>query len=202
MKNLIGKREKDRIDSICEKYNITDYTINSDGSIDSNQHIDFVPFLITEIPLTFRNVYGSFYCNSTEITSLVGCPILVKGDFFCGYSNLTSLVGAPATIGGNFSCVKTDITNLVGFPAKVGKTFTCIGNNLMTSTYAGDIDPEIGNINSFTMNKKLPDSIQENQEFITTILAYQRHFEIWNNDLTLNEENFTILLDEIKDGLE
>jgi hypothetical protein len=34
------------------------------------------------------------------------------------------------------------------------------------------------------------------------ILKYQRHFFIWNDDLTLNVDNFNDLLAEINEGLE
>lgn len=40
MKNLITKEEKDNIDSICEVYNIRNYSINSDGTVDVNGRVN------------------------------------------------------------------------------------------------------------------------------------------------------------------
>ena len=42
------------IKSICEKYRITNYTINSDGSIDVDGDVDLSEKRITKLPLKFR----------------------------------------------------------------------------------------------------------------------------------------------------
>lgn len=47
----------------------------------------------------------------------------------------------------------------------------------------------------------LPILLTNNIRHFKLILKYQRYFEIWNEDLSLNEENFEILKYEIEDGL-
>jgi len=48
------------IDSICKQYNIKNYTINSDGSIDVDGNVSLSN--ITQLPLKFGKVTGSFNC--------------------------------------------------------------------------------------------------------------------------------------------
>jgi len=202
MKNLISKRQMNQIDALCKRYNITEYSINADGSIDAKQHIDLDSFPIIEIPINFRNVYGGFYCCDLPLTSLKGAPIYVQGDFHCSNTKISSLVGGPKIVDGNFSCNRSNVTNLTGIPRKIGKDFSMVGNHSLLSTYSGEIDLEVNGKIIMFMNYNLPNLVQENQSHIRTILRYQRHFEIWNGDLTLNIDNFNILLDEINDGLE
>lgn len=78
-------------------------------------------------------------------------------------------------------------------------------NPLLISTYSGDVDIVFdcgfysNNVNTLP---QLPRAIMSNIKHIKLILKYQRHFFIWNDDLSLNKENFADLIAEIKDGLE
>ena len=62
------------ISLICEKYNIENYTINPDGSIDVAGDVNLDNMKLTELPLTFNKVTGSFDCVNNNLTSLKGCP--------------------------------------------------------------------------------------------------------------------------------
>jgi hypothetical protein len=200
MKNLIVIEEKNHIDLICKDYNIKHYTINSDGSIDVHGAVNFHDKNLSKIPLRFGNVSGSFSRSKNHLTSLEGSPVTVGGTFSCYDNRLTSLVGGPKTVGNDYYCFKNQLTSLEGCPATVGGNFMCSCNNL-TSTYSGDVDMEVIGMVDLA-SKQLPQLLQDNLKHIKTILRYQRHFFIWNDDLTLNEENFHVLLDEIEDGLE
>jgi len=200
MKNLISKEEKDRVDSICNKYKIVNYSINPDGSIDVDGDVNLQSKKLKKIPLVFGNVSGGFYCSSNHLASLHGAPKTVGGSFLCHWNGLTSLEGSPIVVGGNFSCSYNILTSLVGLPGTIGKDLICIDDKLST-TYSGDVDVELGGVFSYSL-RNLPQSLKDNIEHIKLILKYQRHFEIWNDDLSLNGVNFQILLDEIKDGLE
>ena len=90
------------IHSICKEYNITNYTINDDGSIDVDGSVSLYDFRLTKLPLKFRNVSGNFYCHNNQLTSLECAPTSVGGDFYCYNNQLTSLEGAPRSIGGSF----------------------------------------------------------------------------------------------------
>ena len=48
------------IHDICNKYNIENYTINDDESIDVNDSVNLSNYSLTELPLTFNVVTGDF----------------------------------------------------------------------------------------------------------------------------------------------
>ena len=92
------------ISLICEKYNITNYTINDDGSIDVNGDVDLWSRRLTELPLTFNKVSGYFNCRGNKLTRLKGSPIWVGSWFDCYNNRLTSLDHSPDYVGSWFDC--------------------------------------------------------------------------------------------------
>jgi hypothetical protein len=200
MKNLISKAEKDQIDSLCHQYNIKNYTINSDRSIDVVGNVNFPIGSLAALPLKFGNVSGVFYCCNNILTSLEGVPNTVGKHFNVSGNGLTSLVGGPVEVGGEFKCRYNRLITLVGAPESIGGEFNCMHNNLV-STFSGDVDLELSGDIECRYNA-LPQPFVDNIEHIKLILKYQRHFFIWNDDLTLNEENFMNLISEIEEGLQ
>lgn len=83
------------------------------------------------------------------------------------------------------------------------------------SNYSGNEDLEVGGVvrfsrynNTYRMTIShtynecfLQPEIVMNLSHIDLILKYQRHFFVWNDDLTFNVENFNGLIFEIEDGL-
>jgi hypothetical protein len=127
---LFESINKDEIHDICKKYDITNYTINSDGTIDVDGDVDLSIKGLTKLPLRFNDVSGSFYCRYNKLTSLEGAPKSV-GDFFsCENNKLTSLEGAPGSVGGGFDCSNNQLTSLEGAPQSVGGGFYCRYNKL------------------------------------------------------------------------
>jgi hypothetical protein len=140
------KESKEDIDSICKRYNIQNYTINDDGSINVDGNVDLSYRELTKLPLKFRHVGSDFYCNINQLTSLEGAPQTVGGGYFdCSDNQLTNLEGAPKTVGGDFNCSNNQLTSLEGCPKTVGGVFYC-NNNQLTSlegcpkTVGGDFD--------------------------------------------------------------
>jgi hypothetical protein len=117
------------IEEICVKYGISNYTINDDGSVDVDGDVDLNDCELTELPLTFNKVTGTFNCDDNKLTDLKGCPKSV-GVFFCGSNNLTDLEFSPEKVGGDFHCFGNKLTSLKGCPESIGGDFTCTGNNL------------------------------------------------------------------------
>jgi hypothetical protein len=99
------------IEEICQKYNITNYTINPDGSIDVDGDVDLYNKGLTELPLTFNKVTGWFDCNDNKLTRLKGCPRWIGGSFNFDFNQLTSLEFSPEYVGGYFSCEFNDLTD-------------------------------------------------------------------------------------------
>ena len=99
------------ISLICKKYNITNYTVNDDGSIDVNGDVFLWNRELTELPLVFNKVTGNFDCDYNNLTSLKGCPRWVGGWFSCNKNQLTSLEFSPDYVGGSFDCEFNNLTN-------------------------------------------------------------------------------------------
>jgi hypothetical protein len=127
------KESKEDIDSICKKYNIQNYTINEDGTVDVGRDVYLNGDNLTEFPLKFRKVNGDFDCSYNKLTNLEGAPREVVGGFSCKNNKLTSLEGSPNKVGGHFSCSFNKLTNLEGAPREVGGNFECSYNNQLTS---------------------------------------------------------------------
>jgi hypothetical protein len=133
---LFESFNKEDIDSICRKFGIENYTTNEDGSIDVDGGVNLSYLIgyegLTELPLKFRNVTGSFYCDNNKLTSLEGSPQSVGGNFECSYNKLTTLEGSHQSVGGNFYCYKNQLISLDGCPQLVGDSFHCDNNQLKT----------------------------------------------------------------------
>ena len=126
---LFENYNKEDIDSICRKYGIKNYTINSDGSIDVNGDVWLDEKNLTKLPLKFNKVNGWFDCSVNRLTSLDGCPKEVIGSFYCyDNNNITSLIGCPERVGGNFDCRGNNIRDFEGFPKHIGGGFYCGGS--------------------------------------------------------------------------
>ena len=127
---------KKEIHTICEKYDIKNYTINPDGSIDVDGGIDLSGKDLIKIPLKFNKVNGLFSCSNNLLTSLEGCPKEVGGDFFCSRNNLNS----PKKVYGSFNCYDNKLVNLKGIGEVKGLGIHCIQNPLESlEGYNGDL---------------------------------------------------------------
>ena len=99
------------IKEICKKYNIINYTINDDGTIDVNGNVNLSSKGLTELPLVFNKVSGDFDCGVNKLTSLKGSPRWIGGGFYCDHNQLTSLEFSPDYVGGSFWCSNNQLTD-------------------------------------------------------------------------------------------
>lgn len=132
MKNIISQEEKNRIDAICERYNIQDYDILNDGSINVNEKVFLKHQNLTRLPLKFNVVLGGFNCMHNQLTTLEGAPKSVYGNFECNNNQLESLEFAPKSVGGDFNCSNNNLVTLEHAPSEVGGEFNCKNNYLTT----------------------------------------------------------------------
>ena len=121
------------IASICKKYNIENYTINPDGTVDVHGDVFLFSEGLTKLPLKFGRVDGHFNCNDNKLITLEGSPREV-GYFNCSYNQLTTLEGSPREVTGNFYCNNNQLITLEGGPISVGGNFYC-GDNPIYSVY-------------------------------------------------------------------
>ena len=78
LKNLsVGKRVQ--IIKWLDSFDIKNYNINDDLTIDVNGHVDLAEKSLTCFPsfIKFNKVSSSFYCYRNQLTSLKGCPTTV-----------------------------------------------------------------------------------------------------------------------------
>jgi len=120
------------IHGVCKKYNIKNYTINEDYTIDAHGDVNFRGKSLTKIPLEFNNVVRDFICSNNKLTTLEGSPEYVGGSFVCSNNQLTTLKGSPKEVGGYFVCPFNHLTTLEGSPKEVGGHFYCNNNKLTT----------------------------------------------------------------------
>jgi len=123
---LFESFDESKIHEICKKYNIENYTINSDGSIDT-----YAVYLynkgLKKLPLKFNKI-GVFNCSINNLTSLEGSPIEVNNHFQCRHNNLTSFQYSPKIIRGEFSCEYNNIKSFEYFPSFIEDEFLCFNN--------------------------------------------------------------------------
>ena len=129
------------IDDICRRYYIKNYTINTDGSIDVDEYVNFDGYIdvnkvnlynlrLKKLPLKFNKINCDFYCNSNKLTSLEGSPVEVNGCFYCNSNKLTSFEFAPKIIREYFCCDVNYITSFEYFPSYVKKLY-CSNNPIL-----------------------------------------------------------------------
>lgn len=124
---MISEQE---IHDICKKYDITNYSINPDGSINVRGNVNLSYMALLKLPLEFNIVHGHFYCDSNKLTSLNKFPKFVGGDCNVSYNNLTSLKGSIEYVVGYFDCSCNKLTSLKGSLMGVGYVFYCSYNQL------------------------------------------------------------------------
>jgi hypothetical protein len=75
-------------------------------------------------------VKGYFYCSNNKLQSLQYCPQIVKGDFYCSDNKLQSLQYCPQVVKGNLNCYNNDLQTLQYCPQIVKGNFNCNDNKL------------------------------------------------------------------------
>ena len=81
-----------QIEEWLKEYNIKNYTINDDLTIDVDGFVFLNKENLKEFPdyIQFGVVKSYFSCYRNQLTSLRGCPREVREYFDCSYNSLTS----------------------------------------------------------------------------------------------------------------
>lgn len=187
----------DHISDLCKEYQITNYRINQDGSIDVDGDVNIAQKKLREIPLHFNKVSGNFICFQNKLRTLNGCPKEVGGDFMCYGNSLTSLKGAPVKIPGNFDCSINKLTSLEYCPEFIGGDFIFMINKLTTLFVFPNkvIGKNFGAGNE--LPQKLLDAATQCDENV--IFKYMNYYGVWEN--VFNEEALDQLVSDVVDGL-
>jgi len=111
LKNL-GLGKQPLIKGWLEKYDITDYRINDDMTIDVDMDVNLDYKLNDNLPeyIQFNKVRNWFAIRGCHLTSLRGCPFECSS-LFCNNNELTSLQYSPIKIINFFNFSNNKITN-------------------------------------------------------------------------------------------
>ena len=121
---------REEVIEVCKKYEINNYAINDDLSIDIDGNVRLQGEGLEYLPLKFNYVSGGFDCSINALVSLKGCPQKVDSDFYCYGNKLKTLEGSPQTVRGNFYCHHNKLKSLEGSPQTVEGDFKCSSNGL------------------------------------------------------------------------
>jgi hypothetical protein len=104
---------------ICKTYGIENWTLNSDGLVDVDGHVNLNGkvlytigrYSLEKLPLRFGTVTGYFLCNNNKLTTLEGAPHTVGDSFWCRENNIRSFEGL-VNIGGNFYSIDNPVWDI------------------------------------------------------------------------------------------
>lgn len=99
-----------------EYYNITNYTVNKDGSISVHDNVDLSNRQLTEIPFNFHHVQGKFDVSDNLLTSLKNCPTHCNDLNICGNYLLKTIDNFRLKVQDTFSANNTKISSLDNLP--------------------------------------------------------------------------------------
>lgn len=111
---------------VCEIYISSDPLVNRIGDFGDGWPLIYEFHPMTELPIKFGKVEGSFFCNGNDLTSLKGSPEYVSGSFWCGQNLLNTLEGAPKFIGKNLMVnSQMKLESLGRIETEIGGFFAC-----------------------------------------------------------------------------
>lgn len=159
---------------------IKNYTINKDLTVDVDGNVNIHHRRLTEIPIQFGRIEGSFDCGTNELTSLKGSPNYVSKYFCFSGNKITTLDYLPKYVGDYIMASFNNLKSLKCDKIYVKRLFKCDGNPLPKE------------ILSFP-NEDFPDAIN--------IIKYQDEYGIWNDDGSFNKARWEIFTNDYNDGI-
>ena len=193
------------ISQTCKEYNIKNYKINKDYSIDVVGDVILHRSKLKELPLKFNIVEGNFNCSNNLLTSLKGSPKKVYGNFSCfNNSNLKSLEYSPNYVSGSFNCNSCDITSLKGSPEKVEGEFNIALNPNITSLegspiIVGKFHSSVNNLTSLIGAPKfVKTSFSVDANYIYDIIGFNCEIGGWFGAV----KRLSLIYDLLKDNLD
>lgn len=94
------------INEICAKYRITNYTVNSDFSINVTGSINLSGQNLSFLPIKFKEVTGDFTVSDNILESMEGFPSKITGNFDASINLISSLENSPTEVSGTYTINK------------------------------------------------------------------------------------------------
>lgn len=104
------------IKEFCEAFDIINYTINPDMSVDVDGDVNISYVGIGEFPFEFNRVTGNFNCSYNCFSSIYKGPKYVGGIFDVSYNMLCTFQYFPVEIGGTVLAYNNEFESLEQMP--------------------------------------------------------------------------------------
>jgi hypothetical protein len=111
--------DKAFVQSWLHQFNIYNYVILDDLSINIKGDVYLNHTDLREFPIQFNEISGSFICANNQLNSLKGAPRIVGNSFDCSNNQIISLVGGPKIVGKNYDFSYNQVSTLEGLPSSI-----------------------------------------------------------------------------------
>jgi len=137
LKQLLNpKLDRNSVEAQLLNYDIDNFTINPDGTVDVDGDVDLYSKDLDYIPFKFGKVTGDFWCGYNNLSTLENSPIYVGGNFDCSMNKLNNdLEYGPSYVGGVYNCSYNQLKSLKGSPKEIFDDFYCHMNHLTNLEY-------------------------------------------------------------------
>ncbi len=115
---------KELIELFCEEFNIKNYYINDDYSINVYQNVVLDNFIGDELPIKFNKVIGYFSCNKSNIKSFKNFPNFIEENIYLQGNIIENFHGFPKKVKGRIFLWGSTIKSLDGYNCSL-KTLFC-----------------------------------------------------------------------------
>jgi hypothetical protein len=128
-----GEYNEEFIKLFTDTYNIYEYTINDDLSIDVDGDVLLSEVPFKKIPIKFNRVSGSFILSAGNINTLENCPKYVGKSFNCSNNrNLKRLQYSPEYVGKDFIASDCNIKDLKDISKDINGDVVLSNNKIET----------------------------------------------------------------------
>lgn len=161
-----------------ELMNIEHYTIHENLTVDVDGTVDIAFQNLSQIPVQFGIIKGTFSCSDNKLKSLKGAPIEVYGSFDCSHNQITSLIHSPKFVSKNYNCSHNKIKTLKYTPKTISGNFYCNNNSLTSLRYT----PKLVRVNYNCSNNKI-----ENYDYLPIDVGGDFIYSIDNEIIIIND---------------
>lgn len=137
-----GEPNREKIEKFLDRYEVYDFSINPDGTVDLMEDFYFgsdrdYTAKLKKLPIKFGNIQGEFDLSEAyELTTLEGFPRSCEAFYFRTYHNggkgIKSMVGGPVQVSGDYSVCDSNLTSFEGIPEYIGGDLD-VSHNPITS---------------------------------------------------------------------
>ena len=191
--NILENINKKLLSKKLNEYQIDNYVINEDLTVDVNGNVNFSNKNLIDIPIKFNIVNGIFDCSKNHITNLKNSPNKVY-KFICSNNELSNLENGPVEVLYEYDCSCNKITSLSNMPTNTIDIVRCDYNKLVNLRGISPINKKIiANNNGLFSVEGL------NKNFIGDVIVHSNNlndFRSFPNEmiyLNINDNNFSNL---------